>query len=195
MSKRRIYRQDNRSNMKFREWLTVATHSVMTAALDIKRFTRPRSVGGRRTPETLADMTLGQMIALGMAKEERDAFYLPCTVLLGMERADVDAALAADVVRFAGWVCGRLDRINGLFKELAPSYSAAEIQAGVKRLQFGVFGMIDWYARRMGITNHEDVEAVPWSRVYECMKMDAQTAAYQRRLQKVLLRSRRNAKV
>jgi hypothetical protein len=37
----------------------------------------------------------------------------------------------------------------------------------------------------MGVTNHDDVERVPWVRVYKCMQMDAETEAFNRRLNDV----------
>lgn len=179
--------KENRTNMRFGEWLTIATHSVMTAALDVKRFTRPYSVGGHKTPQDLSAMTLGQMFQLSQVKRADDAFFAPCVVLLGMSREEVKNALAVDVVRFGGWCAAQLDKINDLWKALAPQYSAQEIRAGVKGLSFGAFGIADWYARRMGIANHDDVMGVNWMRIYQCCKMDSETAAYQRRLQQIYI--------
>jgi len=44
----------------------------------------------------------------------------------------------------------------------------------VDKLSFGLFGLVDYYATRMGITDHEQVESVPWVRVYKCLDMDAE---------------------
>ena len=38
----------------------------------------------------------------------------------------------------------------------------------------------------MGITNHDDALSVPWLRVYQCMKMDAERDAYERRLRDIV---------
>lgn len=184
-----IYRRDNRTNKRFREWLLVANHSIMTAALDIKSFTRPRYVAHKRTPENLYHITLGQLIELSQAKTGEDAFYFPCRVVLGLTQQQTDKALAVDVVRFAGWCCGQLDKIDKLFGQLKPSRTEEEQQANPP--SFGIFGLVDWYARRMGIS-HEAVEQVAWSVVYECMKMDIESDNYQRRLQRIMAQKQKN---
>ena len=45
--------------------------------------------------------------------------------------------------------------------------------------------MIDWYALRMGITDHEEVMRVPWMRVYQCLSMDNQKQEFEKRLSEV----------
>jgi hypothetical protein len=60
------------------------------------------------------------------------------------------------------------------------------MRAGIDRLNFGVFGLIDWYARRMGITDHDEVLKVPVLRVYQCLKMDKEQQEYENRLAKVI---------
>ena len=52
-------------------------------------------------------------------------------------------------------------------------------------MRFGLFGMLDWYAVRMGISDHDQVLKVPWLRIYKCMDMDNKRRAYEKRLQKV----------
>ena len=90
-----------------------------------------------------------------------------------------------EVVRFVGWVVSEVERINKLFDKIQAKPTAKEQRAGVERLDFGLFGMIDWYARRMGIQNHDEVFQVPWARIYKCMDMDAKTRDYERRLQEI----------
>ncbi len=36
-----------------------------------------------------------------------------------------------------------------------------------------------------GITDHEQVESVPWVRVYKCLDMDAEKIRYERRLREI----------
>lgn len=43
----------------------------------------------------------------------------------------------------------------------------------------------------MGISNHEEVECVPWIRVYKCLDMDAKRVMFERRLRNVLNKKRR----
>lgn len=157
----------------------------MTAAIDVRRFSRPKYVGRYKTPPDLNAMTLGQMFQLSRVVTPDGAFYAPCEILLGMSHEEVRRAEATQVVRFAGWVSAQLEKVNELWGRLKPQYSAEELRAGVERLSFGAFGIADWYARRMGINDHEIVMQVPWLRVYQCMKIDTETAAYQRRLQQI----------
>ena len=82
-----------------------------------------------------------------------------------------------------GWTFGEVEKINNIFEKLHTEPTHREKQAGVERLQFGLFGMLDWYAQRMKIQNHDDVLQVPWARIYKCMDMDAKKAQYERRLQ------------
>lgn len=189
------HRRDNRTNMKFGHWLLIAEHSTMTAALDIKRFTRPRFVGDKRTPENLNTITMGQLIELSMARTIEDSFYYPCRVILGLTQQQTDKSLAVDVVRWAGWCCAQIDKINEAFSSLHRDFSIEELQAGAKKLNFGIFGLIDWYAQRMGIMNHEEVESVPWVRVFECMKMDLQKEEYQRRLNNIVAQKYRQRRM
>ena len=75
--------------------------------------------------------------------------------------------------------------MNKLFESLTPQATAKEKQAGIDTLHFGLFGMLDWYALRMGITNHDEVLQVPWMRIYTCMEMDNLRHAYERRYSKI----------
>ena len=61
-----------------------------------------------------------------------------------------------------------------------------EIAAGVNDLDSGPFGLVDWYARRMGYKDHDEVLRVPWLRVWQTMKIDADRDDYERRLRDVI---------
>lgn len=172
-------------NVKFKHWIVVASFSNDIEMLKLERCTRPLQVGKIATPPNLDDMTIGQMVEMSDCETGSELFYVVCRVLLGMNAAEVDSCKALEVVRFVGWVLGRVKTINELFDRAKSKPSDEEIRAGVGQLNFGVFGLIDWYAQRMGITNHEDVMQVPWGRVYKCLDMDTKTNDYKRRLQKV----------
>ena len=92
------------------------------------------------------------------------------------------------------WVITEVDRINKLFSSTSVKPTKEEKQAGVEKLSFGMFGMIDHYALRMGIANHEDVEKVPWIRIYKCLDIDSEKAKFQRRLQDVYARNNKLSK-
>lgn len=168
-------------NTKFGYWLTVATF----ARYRLEKYTRPAFVGERKTPETLNQLTIGQLIELSEVGDTNDSLYKVVKTVLGMERQETDQARAVDVVRFVGWVFGEVENINKLFDKTKVKHTSRERQAGVDKLQFGLFGMLDWYARRMGIENHDDVLGVPWMRIYKCLDMDTKTNQYERRLQEI----------
>lgn len=153
--------------------------------LELEKCTRPLKVGKVPTPSNLDDMTIGQMVQMSDCKTGADLFYRVCEVMLGMNMEHVDNCLAVEVVRFVGWVLGRVKIINGLFDKAKSKPSDEELMAGINQLKFGIFGLIDWYALRMGITDHEEVMKVPWGRVYKCLDMDKRTNDYRKKLQKV----------
>ena len=92
-----------------------------------------------------------------------------------------------DVFGFLSFVTKELEKINKLFSDIKQTFSKEEEAAGIKELDFGSFGVLDWYARRMGITNQNDVRDVAWVRIYQCMKNDNMQSEYERRLQKQYL--------
>ena len=175
-------------NMKLKEWLVLAMHGRFAEEVDVKNLTRPNMVGQNVVPEDLNGLTFGQLLALAEAQSERDIFLIPCRVLFGMKEKDILNCRAVDVVRFSSWVAREVKRIGMLFDKCHNEPRPQEVKAGIHRLNFGIFGVVDWYARRMGVTDHEDVERVPWVRVYKCMQMDAETEAFNRRLNEIYKR-------
>ena len=169
----------------FRHWMVVATFSKDIERLELEKCTRPLKVGKVLTPASLDDMTIGQMVQMSNCDTSAELFYRVCKVLLGMDAAQVDDCPATEVVRFVGWVLGRVKVINDLFDKAKSTPSDEEVRAGINQLKFGIFGLIDWYALRMGITDHEEVMGVPWGRVYKCLEMDTRTNDYKKKLQKV----------
>ena len=172
-------------NTNFKTWLILANHAANLDGLKLETMTRPLKVGKATTPENLNAMTLGQMIDLSELKTGSEMFYKVCEVLLDMKPKDVNKAPAVEVVRFVAWVAGSVKRINKLFDSVKNKPSKEELQAGINRLNYGIFGLIDWYAKRMGIADHDEVLGVHWGRVYQCLKMDNETAEFQKRLNKI----------
>lgn len=168
-------------NTRYRYWKTVAE----AAGYRMEKQKRPPFVAGRETPETLNHLTIGQLIELSEVGDSDTSVYRIAEIIMGLTPAETDDARAVDVVRLVGWVFSEVETINKLFSKLESKPTARERQAGAERLDFGLFGMLDWYARRMGITNHDDVLTVPWMRIYKCMDMDKQTRDYEQRLQDI----------
>ena len=171
--------------MRVKEFLILSAVTKEDLQAKLSRLQRPSFVYGVRVPETLNDLTLGELFALQAISSEQDAIIIPCKVILGLEESQVMKAKADEVFGFVLWVAEEMKRINKLFERTRIPPTKEEKQAGVEKLNFGAFGILDWYAQRMGYLDHEAVEHVKWKRVYKCLEMDAQRAMYERRLREV----------
>lgn len=151
----------------------------------IKNLPKPYSVGGVKTPDSLNDITIGELMELQSAQNEQDFVLKCCTILLSLDERNALKSQANAVIGFVMWVSKELERIGKLFDSTSIPPTPEEKQAGVESLKFGMFGVLDYYALRMGITDHEEVEKVKWIRVYKCLDMDAQKARYEKRLRTI----------
>lgn len=165
----------------FAEWLPIAK----IAGFKIGHFSRPGKVGRYKVPQNFDELTIGQVLELSSLDDENIVTGI-CRIVLGMQPKEVMAARAVEVVRFVGWASGELEKINRLFEQARTEPTTEERRAGIQNLDFGLFGMIDWYAIRMGIHDHDEVLGVNWMRVYKCVDMDNKKAMFQRRLQEVI---------
>lgn len=152
----------------------------------ISNLPKPYMVAGKRTPDTLNDLTMGELLELQSVNNERELILKACAILLSIDERKALKSKANEVLGFAMWVSKELGRISKLFESTNIPPTAEEKQAGVDSLNFGLFGLLDYYALRMGITDHEQVEYVPWIRVYKCLDMDAKKARYEKRLRNIL---------
>ena len=163
----------------FRHWLVVAA----MAGFKIEgKAERPPKVGKHVTPENFEKLTFGQLVELTQGGSPVDV----CRVTLGMTEKEVAKARATEVVRYVAWATEQLNKINALFAKLKSTPSPTEIQAGIERLNFGLFGVIDTYAQRMGITDHDEVMKTSWMVVYKCLEIDYQKAQFERRYNKIM---------
>lgn len=151
----------------------------------IKNLPKPYSVGGVKTPDSLNDITIGELMELQSAQNEQDFVLKCCAILLSLDERNALKSQANAVIGFVMWVSKELERIGKLFDSTSIPPTPEEKQAGVESLKFGMFGVLDYYALRMGITDHEEVEKVKWIRVYKCLDMDAQKARYEKRLRTI----------
>lgn len=171
--------------MKTKEFLILATVTKDDMQAKLSRLQRPSSVCGVRVPQDLNNLTIGEIMELQGITTETDAITVPCRVVLGLAEREVMNEDAEKVFGFVMWVVKEMERINKLFERTRVPPTKEEKEAGVDRLNFGPFGILDWYARRMGITDHEYAGFTPWPRVYKCLEMDAQHTLYERRLRNV----------
>lgn len=178
--------------MRLKEFLIVSNYATDDGFQDaLLHAKRPVMVGGIKTHSTLNDLTMGELMKLQGISSEREMMFIPCQVLLGLDEREVMRSDAYDVLAFVLWVAREVERINRLFASTNIPPTPEEKQAGADKMNFGMFGIIDYYAQRMGITDHEAVEYVPWVRIYKCLDMDAQRVRMERRLRKVFERKKR----
>jgi len=144
----------------------------------------PIKVGRVRTPSTLNDMSIGQLLQLSQLQEQ-DVIFGICRVLLGIPAHKLLRLKATEVILFVAWVMGEVERINKLFSKLQVKRTDDEIKAGFDKIDNGAFGLIDWYAKRMGIHDHEEAQKVSWLIVYQCMKIDHDYFICQRKLMEI----------
>lgn len=151
----------------------------------LKDVTCPARIRGKEAPQSLDDLTLGQLIQLESIGAEKGVFAAIAEVLFEEEAEWAMKAPALPMLGLRNMVVREQDRIAGLFRSLARDPDAAEIMAGIDKLDFGMFGLADWYARRMGIHDHDEAFDTPWLRIWQCRKNDIEEAEYQKRLQNI----------
>lgn len=178
------------TNTTYGYWRVIARVSGYTIPDDLPR---PNYVGDTQCPENLNTLTIGQLIEMTDQKGP-DADYRIAEIVLGYDKQVTDGCRAVEVVPFLSWVGREVKKINALFNKIHSRPTAKEKQAGVDKLQFGLFGLIDWFAKRMGITDHDEVLQVPWVRIYKCLDMDNQVNMYERRLNEISMQEARRHK-
>ena len=151
---------------------------------ELLKVTTPAKIRRKQAPQDLNDITLGQLIQLETIAAEKGIFVAIAIVLLKKPEAWAMNAPALPMLGLRNMVVAEQDRISGLVKMLEREPDAAEVMAGVDKLNFGMFGLADWYAKRMGIHDHDAVFDTPWIRIWQCRKNDIEQGEYQERLQK-----------
>ena len=172
----------------------------------LKNRPTPKEIAGAAVPENLNLITWAQFASLSSIGPNETNFLKPFEILfkpkenkliffikekLNIEHKKFDTKKLTDckvfdVFGFLLFVKNDLERIVKLFESIKIKHTAEEIQAGIEKLNFGLFGTLDWYARRMGITDHKIAEQTPLIRIFQCMKNDNDMTKFQRRLQKII---------
>lgn len=115
-----------------------------------------------------------------------DMFTKPFEILLGLNQRKYMKMKAVDCLRFVLHVKDNLEAIVKLFQAIQYKPSDDEIKAGIYKLSGGFFDTADWYARRMGITNHDEVDNVKWGIIYLAKKKDFEEFQFQESYRKVI---------
>lgn len=145
---------------------------------------KPSFICGEEVPENLNMITYGELDDLSRIGVNDDAATRILNILFDLDPIDIYKVNVFDVFGFINFVRDEISRINTLFSSIKISHTSEEIAAGIDDLNFGTFGVVDWYARRMGITNQDEVYSIPWIRIYTCMKNDNEKSEYESRLHK-----------
>lgn len=152
---------------------------------------KPSYICQREVAESFDMITFGQYSDLCDALGEDDHILLIRKVIKAIypdiSDKEIDSVPAYDAFGFATFAAKEADTINKVFSSISVTHSSEEVAAGIDKLQFGTFGILDWYAKRMGITDQNEVFAFPWVRIYQCMSNDTEEAEFNRRLQKVYI--------
>lgn len=149
----------------------------------------PKKFYKRDVPDSLQMVTFGMLTQLQNAPKDNDYLRTCCALvstLTGVDERIVASRRAYDVLGIVNMIQSEMERIGKLFQSLQTDHTSDEQAAGIERLEFGTFGIVDWYAKRMGIIDHEEVFATPWARIFQCMKIDHEQGEFEKRYRKIL---------
>lgn len=155
----------------------------------IKDLHAPRKFCGRDSPDSLQHVNYGTLVTLQAtptASYYETATNLVAALFPEIKREKIDNAPAADVLGVVSMISREMERIGKLFATLNDEPTLEEQRAGVDLLQFGAFGIADYYAKRMGITDHETAFNTPWARIFKCLSMDKARGDYEKRLRNII---------
>lgn len=148
---------------------------------------KPTFFAGAEVPDDLNLVTYGMLDDLSNISQSGlpDPMAQAIAKILCIDTEKVYEANVFDVFGISKWIGSEVERINKLFKGISPRFSSQEIAAGVKAINFGSFGVLDWYSHRQGIADQNEVRDVAWIRIFTCMKNDNIKAEYEKRLNQV----------
>lgn len=133
------------------------------------------------------DLKFKQLIDLQeRIKTFDDLIFISFEVVHDLKREDIINLSAFDCLKFAFYAKDELERITKLFSDIEYKPTAEEEKAGIKNISHGFFGTIDWYARRMGISDHDEVVELNWGRIYQCLKIDSENNRFEKRYRQII---------
>lgn len=167
----------------------------------ISTIAKPERMALRNTPKDLNSITLGQLIELWGITSDMELFCTSAVSVFAhckgyseakaarMERRMKRRLRHVRTGKAIGWmnfIQSELLRINDMWQECDIPISRLDREAGAESLNYGFFSIIDAYAQRQRITDHDDVLKVEWVKVWQCLKKDADIAKFQIRRQQIL---------
>lgn len=168
-----------------RQMLAIERALTPESRAALQALPKPDKVCGVRTPRNLNDLTIGDLFNLQVAGPQALIEKIAAVILKVHPRRCYNER-ADKMLGFVFWVGRELERIAALFASTSSQPTPEEIRAGINDLDFGPFGVIDWYARRQGYKDQNDAANVAWVRVYKCMDIDNKQAAFERRLRDII---------
>lgn len=173
---------------EFMVLLQCCTEEHVSELLDrLSLAEKPETICGHEVPDDLNMISYGMLDDFSRINTQEDPAAQILKIMFDVDDVEICEANVFDVFGFVNFIRNEIDRINKLFKSIKVNFSSEEIAAGVESLDFGTFGVVDWYARRMGITNQDEVYDVGWIRIFTCMKNDNEKNEYEARLHKQYL--------
>ena len=168
--------------MTFADYVMLTHYNAISNADEISRLPKPKKFCGRWMPDNLKWMPMGLLIDV---MKDRDVIKMLMKIY-NVTQSEIERESATIVVPVINWTIEQLNMIGNVFKSLDKPLTAEEIMAGLDsdELKGDDFSAVDWYAQRMGITNHNDAMKVSWVTYYGCAKEDARMAEMKLRLSK-----------
>ena len=174
------------------ENITVRQFLELSIFYDLKTFQsmiiesgKPESVGGHKLPENLDSISYGQRLDLMEMKTDEDAIFMPCEILFKMTRHQILSESIYKIAALSKWVVSELNRMTEREnRTLKYNPEPEELRAGINRVNFGAFGLIDTIVKTRPVYTHEDVLSLSCSKIYAMQLIDYQNRMFEKRLRK-----------
>lgn len=177
-----------RLNLPFVQFVGLMPYMTEDTIKSLVLIPPPHTFHKVSVPSDLQGVTFGTLVMLQQAPSN-DYLATCCklvSVLTGCKVERVASSQAMQVLGIVNMVQSEMERIGKLFQSLNSTKSSEEQAAGIDKLNFGAFGIVDWYAQRMGIIDHEEVFNTPWQRIFQCLKIDHEQGEFEKRYRKIL---------
>lgn len=188
-----LYNKSKRIKRTFKQFIErLKLFDQTQVAKFIEQQPRPKKILWKDVPENLNRATMGEINAISLVKDELKMLTETTIDILHIPKWQQPIwrylVVRINYDKACGWInfiTKESKRINKLWESIKVTPEEDDIKAGVGQLNFGLFGMIDAFAKRMGITNHDDVLKVGWITIWQCSKIDNEMIKFERRRRKV----------
>jgi len=185
------YRRKQRLKYPLADFVCLMPYMAKESVAQLAKIEPPAKFCKRDVPKDLQGVSFGVLTRLQQAPDQKDIVKTWCnlvSVLTDVPAEKVRWCKAVEVLGIVNMIQKEMERIGKLFQSLQTEHSSDELQAGIDKLNFGAFGLVDWYAKRMGIVDHEEVFATPWARIWQCMRIDHENNEFEKRYRNIIQR-------